>query len=56
MNTQTMKIYANVNAPSVRTPVTARGRAMYTTAWFLHGIAPQRDYDNQRINIRDVAC
>jgi len=54
MNTQTMKIYAQVNAPSVRKPVTARGRALYTTAWFLHGNTAQRDYDNRSMSIREI--
>jgi len=54
MNTQTLKMYTHTETTSVRKPVTARGRALYTTAWFLHGKTAQRDYDNRSLGIRGI--
>ena len=37
-------------------PTTARGRALFTTDWFLNGKPVLRHHDNPRLNLRHGMC
>lgn len=54
MTTQTVPFYTKVKMHS-NTPATARGRAIYTIAWFMHGSIPAVNYDNRHFTVHDIA-
>jgi len=55
MKTLTLNIKANCFIHKNVTPSTARGRALYTTSWFLNGKPHLCSYDNKLINLHH-AC
>lgn len=57
MKTTTLRSSTQQNRSETHLPVTARGRALYTTDWFLNGKPVLRYHDNPRMTLRnDMPC
>ena len=54
MNTTTMNTWEAGSSHTTRIPCTARGRALYTVSWFLHGKRPQTGYDHAGIPVTEI--
>ena len=54
MNTHTLEINKKETAQRKTLPNTARGRAIYTTEWFLTGVTGSRQYDNPNITLSNA--
>lgn len=53
MKTLTFRTPIQHNTHSSNRPKTARGRALYTTDWFLNGKPVLRNHDNPRMTLRN---
>ena len=54
MNTIVLNKTITANSSYISIPVTSRGRAFYTTVWFLHGVATKQNYDNPRLTVASI--
>lgn len=50
MNTFILTNTKTVQSHNNNKPVTARGRALYTTAWFMYGSPRSMNYDNATVS------
>ena len=53
MKTITLQSSTQQNRTESNLPVTPRGRALYTTDWFLNGTPVLRYHDNPRMTLRN---
>lgn len=51
MNTKTQ---TNISHKSIQLPQTGRGRGLFTVSWFLHGAAPQLNFDQRHYQFTEV--
>lgn len=54
MTTQAIPFFEHSNRTVKNIPVTAHGRALYTVAWFTHGIAEAINYDHRHLTVQDI--
>jgi hypothetical protein len=55
MSTMTLHTFNDQPGQDISLPTTARGRALYTVSWFLHGAEPHRNYDHFHSLIKEVS-
>lgn len=53
MNTLIFRLPLLAKNPSVNVPITARGRALFTTDWFLNGQPVLRNHDNPCLTLKN---
>ena len=53
MRTLTLQQQTQYNRQKTTLPVTARGRALYITDWFLNGKPVLQHHDNPRMTLRN---
>ena len=53
MNTLIFRLPLLAKKPSVNVPITARGRALFTTDWFLNGQPVLRNHDNPCLTLKN---
>ena len=53
MRTIALKTLTNIPGRKANVPTTPRGRALYTTDWFLNGKPVLSNHDNSRMTLRN---
>ena len=56
MSTTTLQANIDSSIAKGELPATPRGRALFTTDWFLNGKPVLRHHDNPRLNLRHGMC